>query len=300
MNGLTDGVNNTTVVVHNPPVYGTHIGSGSYVEVIVSQTRPTFFMNAFGKSTMPVNARAVAQAVPSTDCVITLQASPSGGSGIALSGGSSSLSIPTCGILDNATGSSSISASGGASITAGSISVAGTGVSLNGGSSITATNPSTVTTNMTTVSDPLSSIESAPSKPSSCNADPKISNGGHSTTNISNPTGIVCYNGLTISASTVTLDPGVYYINGSLTVTGQTNLTGTGVTFYITNNGAITVQGGQVVLNLTAPTSAPYDGVVFYQNPSDTQTATFGGGAGGAVNGIFYLPQCRARLDRRQ
>jgi hypothetical protein len=127
MNGVTDGVNNTTVVVHNPPVYGSHIGKGDYVEVIVSQLQPTFFMNAFGKSSMTVNARAVAQAVPSPTCIYALGSSAPGssGQGGVYITGSADLELPTCGVLDNATGADALHITGGATLNAKAIGIVG-------------------------------------------------------------------------------------------------------------------------------------------------------------------------------
>jgi uncharacterized membrane protein len=81
LNGVTDGVNNTTVVVNNPPASGAYKGNGSYVEVVVSQLQPTFFMNAFGKKSMLVAARAVATTVPTTTCIYALNPAAPGSSG---------------------------------------------------------------------------------------------------------------------------------------------------------------------------------------------------------------------------
>src|ERR1700735_495423 len=73
-NGVTNGVNGITVAVHNPPSYGPHAGSPNtgYVEVIISQPEPTFFMRAFARNSMTVTARAVATTVPSPGCVYDL------------------------------------------------------------------------------------------------------------------------------------------------------------------------------------------------------------------------------------
>jgi len=178
-------------------------------------------------------------------------------------------------------------------ITAGSITVAGSAVNL-GNCTVSATNPTTITTGMTPVSDPLASLVTAPTKPGTCTNDPKLNS---STTIGPSGGGTICYNSLTISGGTITLNPGVYYINGNLNISGSSTLNGTGVTFYVTcngtcasNNGYISIQGGNVALNISAPTSGSYKGLLFYQNSSDPETATFGGGATGNINGFIYLP----------
>jgi len=66
-NGFTNGVNGVNVYVHHPP---TTVGDPfyldtNYVEVIVAQVQPTFFMPVGGIQSVNVSARAVASAVNS-------------------------------------------------------------------------------------------------------------------------------------------------------------------------------------------------------------------------------------------
>ena len=72
-NGVTNGVNGATVTPRtNGPSTGPHVNNQAYVEVIVTQTQPTFFMRVFNRNTMDVTARAVATNVPSPSCIYTL------------------------------------------------------------------------------------------------------------------------------------------------------------------------------------------------------------------------------------
>jgi Flp pilus assembly protein TadG len=62
-NGFTDGVNNTTVTVNNPPLSGTFCGNSKYVEVIIVQQVRTTLVPA--ESVLnPVRARGVGGADP--------------------------------------------------------------------------------------------------------------------------------------------------------------------------------------------------------------------------------------------
>jgi Flp pilus assembly protein TadG len=295
-NGFTDGVGAVTITVHNPPQYGAFknvANKNAYAEVIATMSQPVFFMRVFHIDSMNITARAVARSVPGTTCVYALQSSPPGGVGLSLSSTNAVLSASGCGIVVNATGAKSVSVSGGASLSAGSLSVAGSAVSVSGTSSLTLSNPSTPTTNMTSVSDPLASV-TPPTKPSTCLNDPKINN-QPSTVTLGGSGGTVCYNGLTISNSTVSLSPGVYYINGNLNIGSSSSISGTGVTFYVTNGGSISIQGGATV-NLSAPTTAPYAGMLIYQDRSDTSTASLSGGSSGSINGIIYVPNALLKL----
>ena len=71
---------------------------------------------------------------------------------------------------------------------------------------------------------------------------------------------------------TVNLDPGTYIIDGgSLKSNAGADISGNGVTFYITN-GADVRFNGSAHLDLTAPTSGPHEGVLMYGDPDSTSS----------------------------
>lgn len=302
LNGVTDGVNGATVTVNKPPLSGAYAGDTNYVEVITAQSEKTFFMGVFGFPSMTVGARAVAYNTPSKDCIVTLGTSPSPpgatGAGIAASG-SGSLNVAGCGITDDADklGNSAIALSGSASITAGSLSTAGT-VASSDESNITTINPTTVTTGISPVSDPLAGIVSPPTKPATLCTQLSYSSGAIPST--------CYYSSLTISG-TVTVS-GVYYIQGNLTIQGGATVTGSGVTFYVTcpsgdctststencSYACITVSAS--TLNISPPASGSTENVVFYQDPSDPETGSMQGGSSGKLAGIIYLPSAGLTL----
>ena len=97
-NGYTDGLNGTTVTINTPPVNGPNAGNAGYVEAIVSNPVPTFFMKMFGRSALTVKTRAVA-AAPSggTACIWLMKPS-----GFALElQGKYDIEAPNCGIYVN-------------------------------------------------------------------------------------------------------------------------------------------------------------------------------------------------------
>jgi hypothetical protein len=88
------------------------------------------------------------------------------------------------------------------------------------------------------------------------------------------------------------LNPGLYIINGDLTLN---TVTGTGVTFYLTGN--LTAANGTISLTAPAPGSvSDYASLAFYA-PNDTGTLTFDfGSASGTVKGIIYAPKAQLFL----
>jgi Putative Flp pilus-assembly TadE/G-like len=292
-NGFTSGANGATVTVNGPsagPALGPHAGNGSYVEVIVSQNQPTIFMWMFGRSAVTVNARAVATLGPSQNCLYTLGTT---GTGISLSN-NAKLNAPGCGIIVDSSSGTAISVVGGAKITAASVGAVG-GTSTSNGGSIS---PPAVS-NIAPTSDPLSALQPPPYNPASCGNDPithyvngsSYSVGPGSPFSTTQNGNTVCYSSLTLGSNgdTVTLNPGIYVLTGPLIFASGTTPGGQGVTFYLTGNGSVSI-GNNANLNFSAPTSGAYNGILFYQDRGNANTASIQGGASSTLSGILYFP----------
>src|SRR5437762_4452422 len=74
--GSTGGV---ATCINNPPTAGPFAGNSNYVEAILTQANPTYFMRVFGRTVLSVGARAVAGISASSNCIVTL-----GTSGVGL------------------------------------------------------------------------------------------------------------------------------------------------------------------------------------------------------------------------
>ncbi|HZP23756.1 MAG TPA: Tad domain-containing protein [Terriglobales bacterium] len=280
-NGFTHNSNGVTVTVNNPPVSGPFAGNHGYVEVIVAQPRPTFFMRVGGFGSVNVSARAVSSTVQkATACIFALDPTDSGS--FLIDGNVTIYS--TCGILVNSSDSSAILKNGASgSVTASYIGVVG-GYS---GSGFTPT----PTTGIAHFSDPLAGIPQ-PTPASGCLSAP--SKGG------TLQPGTYC-NGLTFHGNgTYTFQPGLYTIEGGWTVSGAITMSGTGVTFFLTKDSSGNYNGISMHGNETASFSAPTDGsnggvpgVLFFQDrslPVGSATSTFGGTAGNGYIGSLYFP----------
>lgn len=84
-----------------------------YVQVIVSQPNPTFFMGLFGHSKVNVTASSIAGIAPGTACIITLD--PSGSNSFWIKG-NSNINTPNCGIQVNSTSTTAVCIQGSAGI----------------------------------------------------------------------------------------------------------------------------------------------------------------------------------------
>ena len=271
-NGFTDGVDNVTVKVYNPPNDGPHAGIPGYVEVLVTKIQPTFFVKIAGVNSATVTARAVASLSGNLqNCMYALG---TGTGGITNSG---NVSAPNCGIMSNY----NLNTSGAGSTTAREIGVAG---------AATGNNVPAPKTGIVPAADPLSYLQ--PPATGGCLA------GGAGDVNGTTPVtlnpGNYC-GGISIAgAQNVTLNPGNYTITGGgLTFTGTGTVSGTGVTFYIgATGGTVSLNGTTITqtVNLSAPTTGADAGILFYQDPGNTSAATISGTSNSQFEGAFYFP----------
>jgi hypothetical protein len=261
--GYTDGTNGVVVTV-NTPTSGSHIGA-SFVEVIVSQPQPTFFMKIFGVNSAAMSARAVATLGSSTTgCMYAL--SPSG---TAITVGNVDLEAPTCGIISN----SGLTVSGAShQIEAASIGVAGSYV----GPPPPAVGPKPKE-GIAQVSDPLGYL--TPPAVGACTKFPSSSTVNPGT-----------YCDITINSGTVTFNPGLYITTGGMSIKEDATVAGSAITIFV-DSGSVNFENKSTV-ELSAPTSGPYAGILFWQNPADTSLASLLG----ELSGALYFPKAPLNL----
>jgi len=286
--GSTAAVGTTCVQVLNPPAAvtvngvtipaGPHSGNANYVEVVVAAVHPTYFMRLLGVTQETITARAVATNVsgggPNSGCLYTIGAPNSAIEGINING-HADLKAPSCGISDNG----NYDPVGGAlTIEASTFGVSGacTGNHCNLAQCTSGQSPCPVL-GAPAAADPLAYLT-----PPSVGT-PVAWNG--------TPVPGTTYSGISLTGNTnVNFPAGIYVLTGDFTCHGTPTITGTGVMFYFTNGATFNCSGNDTV-NFTAPSSGPYAGILFYQDPNDTNGPTIGGNTGTTYNGVLYFPK---------
>ena len=284
--GFTNGSRGTSVTVNNPPLSGPHQGNPSYVEVIVAQEQPTFFMKVLGIDSHMVSTRAVAYSGTSGACIYSID--PSVSSAFSVSG-NADLNAQ-CGILDNSNNSSAaLVTNGGGCLSAKYIGVVGQ--FKNDSSCAPSPNPAS---GIAPFSDPLAYLQ--PPNVGNCNYNSVSISGGTQTLY----PGVYC-GGINISGGStdITFSPGTYIINGGgLSVSGGANVNGNGVFFYLTGTSTsfkgVSITGGSASA-LIAPPSGTYRGILFFQDRAITggssgANSNIAGGSGLTVQGTLYFP----------
>lgn len=267
--GTTD-----TLVVHTPPISGPNQNVNS-TEVLLTRTEARYFSSIFDNSPVVVKARAVVTFTTAANaCVLALD--PGANQAVYFSG-SSTVKMVGCNVMSNSISNSAIYSQGATTVTVPCLMTAGD-VSIN--AAVTQTACSTAMTQLSPVADPLRNVVE-PAATGAC----QNTNG-----NMMQP-GRYC-GGLTVNNS-VSFKPGVYVIDGgSLKANGNASLTGSGVTFILKNNATISFNGN-AVLNLSAPTSGTYSGILFFGSRSNSASTavTLNGTAGSVMTGAIYFPK---------
>lgn len=298
LNGFVDGVDSVVTTLNNPPLSGPHTGDANYVEAVVSQPQPTFFMRVLNFSSVPITTRAQGRMGPGSDCVFLID--PAAQDQLLVDGTFTS----SCGVMASSTSYNALHVNSG-SATASSFSTAGNYVGT--------FNP-TPSTGVPPAPDPLAYL-----------APPTFPPNNFYGTVVTNSTPLnpgVYHGGILVKAGVhAYFNPGVYVLNGGVGLYGQggpnTFLEGTGVTFYFTANQpvpnppngfnaavtttpAVFLMDGQGGASLVAPTSGPMAGILFFQdrNPANQGTPfDIQGTNTSKFEGTLYIPGADLRYQ---
>ena len=201
--------------------------------------------------------------------------------------GNGALRAPTCGLVADSTSTNAISVRTGTMI--------GSTICGPGGYTVGNGTVSPTPTHCPAIDDPLANL--AP--PANANAPCQFTNYSANHDATLSP-GVYC-GGIGVNGNaTITLQPGVYILrNGGLTAQGTAVINGAGVGFYLTGSGTavqlskddITLTGN-ITVNLSAPTSGPLAGIIFYQAkdaPTGDITHTITGNDKTNFTGTLYF-----------
>jgi Flp pilus assembly protein TadG len=311
LNGFTNGVKSASITVNNPPLTGPYAGNSSYVEVIIAQAEPTYFLRALGHASMNVSTRAVSGAMNAAGCIYTLD--PTAAKAFSASNGVSIAS--SCGIMVNSNSSDAFDVVGGATIKTTGVGVVGAAVMNNGGAVQNMSGAAlTPIQNIAPVADPLAHINAPTVGPCTYSGTQNYSSytatqsPPYSGKYVINP-GVYC-GGISVSNGvSIIFNAGTYIIaGGGLTLNnGGGTATGTNVTFYLTSgakagySGASSAYAGVTIANgITVSFSAPttggvnsLEGILFFQDASiaaGSAASYFAGGANMSLGGALYFP----------
>jgi hypothetical protein len=258
------------------------ISPSYWVTVTVTEGIPTFFSAVIGQRWMNVAGQSTAAIFTGTGggCIFVLDPTDSGS--LTMTGNSTLIS--NCGVYVNSSDGGAISMVGTASITTHGHAktwVVG-GVSANPNDTIT---PAAVTGAAVTP-DPFAGQMPAVPAVGGCKPTAQFTGSGTNTI----PAGTYCDQVSQGGSGTLILSSGTYVLEAGISVKGTATLSAAGpVTLYVPG-GSINLVGGTGV-NLSGPTSGPYQGIAIWQPASNTTAGSIVGGATQGINGLIYMPK---------
>jgi hypothetical protein len=284
LHSASQDVTYTAGVSATPPTT-VGLSSASYwVTFRVTQVVPQLFSAVAGNTSGMVTSRATAAVTGARDCIYALD--PAAAGAVSL-GGTASLTS-ACGLYVDSSSASAISTNGTSTLSAPEYDVVG-------GTNTHVPLTPTANTGVSPASDPLAGLPAPSSAPYTCDYK------NYNAANWSNPTlspGVYC-GGIAVKNNNYTLNPGTYILvgGGLTTQDANSNIAGSGVTFYntfgATNKGLqayspINIAATSTV-NLTAPTTGTYTGILFFEDRSaPASNDSYGGGSSAVYQGAIY------------
>jgi hypothetical protein len=279
------GVALTSTVIENAPTAGPQAGNARAVRVVLRTQMNLPFSNYIMGGPVTIPAEATASLVANGQfCALSLE--NQNATGITL-WGSSTVNLG-CGMATNSVSSTAVAAGGSSTITASPIAAVG---------GVPASNNYTAGTQLIPYSVPQPDPFGALANPSGFSGNLNGNVNSNQTRTLNPGT----YRGMDLKGN-VTLNPGVYYVDaGDFSVGSQARVTGTGVTIVLTSStaasnpnsiGQVKMNGGAQV-NLTAPASGTYKGLLIYQDrraPMSNQVNKVNGNSSSVIQGAIYMP----------
>lgn len=267
-NGYAPG----TLFVNYPPNSGAYAGDTKAIEVELSIELPRYFTSLFFDDKVTEKARAVAiMQTAANACILALDTSLPHAARFS---GSSDVNLVGCTVMSNSMASDAVQVQGAAKLKTDCIIAVGD-VDLN--AYATFTECSDAITNAPPAADPFADI------PTPTSSGPNYTNTSGA---VLQPGNYV--NGMNLSG-TKTLEPGVYVVSGgNFKINANANISGAGVTIYFTSGTSVSINGNATV-NLSAPTSGIYSGILFFGDREAVDDVTLNGTADSKLTGAIYF-----------
>lgn len=293
-NGFTNDGTTSVVTVNIPPKSGPFKDKTYYAEVYVTYNQPRYFSTIWGTTSLPVVARSVAYAKwgGTGNGVIVLD--PTASNALDANGNGSATVTGGAYTIVNSNSTSAARTSGGGSLTSTRFQVTGDTVGTFNGPVDTGTPP---------IPDPLRYLPVPSVPPAGTITQVSLTQGNHQYTltpgRYTNLPGMNSGDVVILQQASANSAGGIYYLDGcGFQSTGATVImdptTSGGVMLYNAPNRQVNSQGISITgnpsgtVNLSALTSGPYAGILFWQERSSTIGLNISGNGNFSLKGTFY------------
>jgi hypothetical protein len=272
------------ITVNIPPQSGPFTGKAGYVEVIIVYQQTRYFSTLMGSDTIPVRARAVAEARWAAGNMGILVLDPTAPGALTDVGGGQ-LTVSNAPLIVNSNAPNAATATGGGVVSAPIIDI--TGVP---GTSGSGTWNGTIAPGQPPTPDPLKYLPEP--DPTTMPAQSSKAVHASSTQTLTLSPGVYMGGIQVTGQASLIMQPGIYYMKGGgFAFSGSGSLTANGVMIFNapqSNSDVISINGTGSV-SLTPPTTGIYTGISLFQERSSTNTVSVSGNGGQTMSGTFYV-----------
>lgn len=290
------------VEIYNPPISGPYTGQSEYIQVIITARVRTYFGRVVGITEVTNQVEAVARAIPpkivppfSGSAIVGLSPDAckavtyQGNAGATLIGGGIFVNSDCSGggnqaAFFNNSGAAALNTPGICSV--GSVTYATGAINLTNGGSIL-TGPA----NCPPYDYPVTSYV-FPNAVCTGNA-ATYTSGGNMRMSPGNLNGNLQVPGPAYN-KTLYLDPGMYCINGDFDLNAGDTIYGDNVIIVV--NGGTVIWNGGANVNLSAPTTGDFKGLLLYLPYSNPSTVTIAGNFNSTFTGTILAPASECNL----
>jgi len=287
-NGYNNNGTTNTVNIYKPPQSGNYAGNSEYIQVVIVSHYQTTFARVLGITQMTNNVDAVARVIPSKkvhlfDGSAVVGLSPHDCKAVKYQGNANT-TITGTGIYVNSDclTSAFFNNSAAAQLTAPSMCSVG-GITYEPGA----------------INIPGAQLQTGCEQYSYPSDDyimplPNCTTNAVKTGNSMSP-GLYSSNQAFPPAGVTVLQPGIYCVDANFTLNGGDTLSGSNVIIYMLN-GNVTWNGGATV-NLSAPTSGPFQGLLLYSPYENPATIKINGSSTSSFEGTFLAPSSDIQVN---
>ena len=272
----TNGFNTATDTIDVVSPSTMETDETNSVDVELTRTVPRAFSALFGEDPIVVRARAsAAYSTAANACVLALDKSASPAVSF---GGNSGAQMAGCVVMANSMAANAVTFSGNSGVTAPCIMAVG-GYVEDSNATVNLTTCEAVMTGQPPAADPFRNVPYPDAVGCQAQSGDGMTPG--------------CYTGGVQLKNTVTLDSGVYVIDGgTLKINANADVSGDDVTFVLLN-GATVDFNGNAKIQLSAPTSGTYKGMLFMGSRTSGAggISKFNGTADSLLTGALYFPK---------
>lgn len=277
---------NVNVEIYNPPISGPYAGQAEYVQTIITSTVQTYFGRVIGITQVTNKVEAVARAKPPVispmffgNAIVGLAPNEckavvyQGNANTTVTGGGIYVNS-SCGGGGNQAAFFNNSSS--AQLTAPCLQAVG-GIQYEPGA----------------INIPSSCIiTGAPPLPAPIYPNPTCSGNASQNGNVLSPGN---YSGTFPPAGVTQLESGIYCVNGNFRLNAGDQLSGAGVVIRI-NNGDVR-WNGDATINLSAPTTGPFAGLLLFLPEGNNNEVQINGNAGSTFTGTILAPSAAISIN---